>query len=238
MNSSTVNRILREVLENQAPVVVCRSSDDKKKYLASLKKELKGLKTIDVLSDRGYQYGMVEARTELRFSIELSSSSRFYDTFVFCFDDEHGLCLQRAYLKTTYHFSGEIQQLETLVDRFKAEAEKQANKEVKAKKVKDLKTAAIMARIREIAVEDEFDFHYELMSTKVKLVVRIGKNGFIEIDIPFGQFQKKLQGIRDCIRLAREIGDLQVVRTIKYQGVEHSKWNWNSYEKLKNSQGQ
>ena len=235
MNSMTEARLLKEVLGKQAPVVFCQSSDDKKKYLATLKEGLVGLTSISLQSSRNY-YPMAEKGTELCFSIEYPRNyqSQYYGTLSVCFDDQHVLCLTRGYPDTKYYFSGEIHQVESLVDLFLAEAEKRENKQLKAKKVKDLKVTAIMARIREIALADEFDYHYQLMSTKIKLVVRIEKNGFVEIDIPFGQFQGTLQRIRDCIRLAREIGNLKVARNIKYKGVQRDNWNWTSYRDSKN----
>ena len=237
MNTKSDGQILKEVLGKQAPVVVCRSTDEQKKVLATLKEGLKGLKTISLESNRGYYYPRGEPGPELDFSINYPGDYRAhsYAAFTVCFNDQHVLCLKRSYPNTEYHLCGEIHQLETLVDRLLIEAEKRENKQIKAKKVKDLKTAAIMARIREMAVADEFDFHCRHQDRKIKLVVRIEKNGYLEIDIPFGQFQEKLQRIRDCIRLAREISDLKVVRTIKYMGVQGGKWHWTSYRNLKNS---
>ncbi len=237
MNSMTEEKILRETLGNQAPVVVFKFSGERKKYLKTLKERLKGLKTISIQSNRNC-YPKPEPGTKVDFSINYPSRNRsdYYDTYTICFNDQHALCLKRGYREDPYHLSGEIQQFEILADQFLIAAEKRDKRQIKAKKVKDLKAAAIMARIREVAAADEFDYYYELQSTKVKLVARIEDTGFVEIDIPFGQFQEKLQRIRDCIRLAREIGDLNVVRSIKYKGVQRDKWEWTSHQDLKNSE--
>lgn len=91
-----------------------------------------------------------------------------------------------------------------LIQAFRQRLDQQKAKAAKRQKQKDLKVQAILAQVRQIAKEDQFDFATEVDSIKLKLIIRLSDNDYFAILIPFNQFKEVLPKLRTAIQALRE----------------------------------
>jgi hypothetical protein len=75
----------------------------------------------------------------------------------------------------------------------------------KKQKMRDLKTQGILAKFKQIAAEDGFDYTYEQSTTKVVLSIKLPKNKTLHVDVPFSNFQEVMQNVRDLIKNVEEL---------------------------------
>ncbi len=99
----------------------------------------------------------------------------------------------------------DIGEVVALVEGFLQRVEQQKAKAVKRQKQKDLKVQAILAQVRKIAKEDQFDFATDVDSVKLKLIIRLSKDDYFVIEIPFKRFKEVLPNLRTAIQALREV---------------------------------
>lgn len=91
-----------------------------------------------------------------------------------------------------------------LVQAFRQRVEQQKAKAAKRQKQRDLKLQAILAQVRKIAKEDQFDFATNVDSVKLTLIIRLSEEDCLAILIPFKQFKEVLPNLRTAIQALRE----------------------------------
>ncbi|MGB0561395.1 MAG: hypothetical protein ACPGVO_06275 [Spirulinaceae cyanobacterium] len=125
----------------------------------------------------------------------------------------------------------DLAEVVALAQAFHQRVEQQKAKAAKRQKQKDLKTQAILAQVRKIAKEDQFDFATEVDSVKLKLIIRLSDNDYFAILIPFGQFKDVLPKLRTAIQALRETYSSGVrFKTHLKRGYRRS--NWTRHEDL------
>jgi len=120
----------------------------------------------------------------------------------------------------------DISEVVALVQAFMQRVERQKAQAAKRQKQKDLKVQAILAQVRKIAKEDQFDFATEVDSIKLKLIIRLSDNDdYFAILIPFNQFKEVLPKLRTAIQALRETYDTGVRFTTRLKrGYGRSNW--------------
>lgn len=119
----------------------------------------------------------------------------------------------------------DISEVIELIRAFSQRVEQQKAKAVKRQKQRDLKLQAILAQVRKIAKEDQFDFATDVDSVKLKLIVRLSDNDFFVILIPFNRFKEVLPKLRTAIQALRETYDSGVrFKTHLKRGYRRSDW--------------
>ncbi|MEM8642130.1 MAG: hypothetical protein AAGG51_25460 [Cyanobacteria bacterium P01_G01_bin.54] len=98
----------------------------------------------------------------------------------------------------------DINEVVALAQAFTQRVNQQKAKAAKRQKQRDLKQQAILAQVRKIAKEDQFDFATEVDSIKLKLIIRLSDNDYFAILIPFSQFKDVLPKLRTAIQALRE----------------------------------
>ena len=84
-----------------------------------------------------------------------------------------------------------------------AESEKNV---VKNKKIKTLKEAAIIGKIKELAQVEQVPYHVDTkFRSKIKLSIRLSNAELMEIDILFSNYQAVLQELQHTIRSMKEL---------------------------------
>jgi predicted transcriptional regulator len=113
-----------------------------------------------------------------------------------------------------------------LVQAFLQRVDRQKAQAAKRQKQKDLKVQAILAQVRKIAKEDQFDFATEVDSVKLKLIIRLSdKDDYFAILIPFNQFKEVLPKLRTAIQALRETYNSGVRFTTHLKrGYRRSNW--------------
>jgi len=119
----------------------------------------------------------------------------------------------------------DIGEVVALVQAFQQRVEQQKAKAVKRQKQRDLKQQAILAQVRKIAKEDQFDFATDVDSVKLKLIVRLSKDDYFVIEIPFNRFKEVLPNLRTAIQALREVYNSGVrFKTHLKRGYGRSDW--------------
>ena len=98
----------------------------------------------------------------------------------------------------------DIGEVVALVQAFRQRVEQQKVKAAKRQKQRDLKQQAILAQVRKIAKEDQFDFATQVDSVKLNLIVRLSEDDYFVILIPFSKFKELLPKLRTTIQSLRE----------------------------------
>jgi len=98
----------------------------------------------------------------------------------------------------------DLSEVVSLVQAFLQRVDRQKAQAAKRKKQKDLKVQAILAQVRKIAKEDQFDFATEVDTVKLKLMIRLSDQDYFAILIPFNQFKEVLPKLRPAIQTLRE----------------------------------
>lgn len=141
------------------------------------------------------------------------------------FDKENRLVmsLQSSY-ESKHWLVGDRSQPECfirLVQDFYEEAHKEAKKN---QKIRDLKANSVVARLKIIAEEDDFEYSYEQSTTRMTLHVKLSSQSALSIAVPFSKFQEVMQELRPMVRLARDMAEKGIV--FKIQKPDHyTHWN-------------
>jgi len=175
-----------------------------KECLSSIKDELKKIKGVDMSHRRS---SLDKDLEQVHFVVqEEDDSSGYYyrdDSFTIKFNKQNQLIVEDFI--DSYGIVYQIEQIYSFIDRVKEAHDKKKTRELKTKKINKLKQQAIIAKIKEIAKEDQFDFYIREYQRKLKLAVRIEGDKLIEVDIPYGQFQDILKDLRSLIQTLREL---------------------------------
>ena len=119
----------------------------------------------------------------------------------------------------------DIGEIVALMQAFRQRVEQQKAKAVKRQKQRDLKQQAILAQVRKIAKEDQFDFATDVDSIKLKLIVRLSEDDYFVIEIPFNRFKEVLPNLRTAIQALRQVYNSGVrFKTHLKRGYRRSDW--------------
>lgn len=118
-----------------------------------------------------------------------------------------------------------LEEVIALARAFQQRVQQQKAKTAKRQKQRELKLQAILAQVRKIAKEDQFDFATDVDSVKLKLIVRLSDDDFFVILIPFNRFKEVLPKLRTAIRALRETYNSGVrFKTHLKRGYGRSDW--------------
>lgn len=119
----------------------------------------------------------------------------------------------------------DIDEVVALARAFEQRVEQQQAKAAKRQKQRNLKTQAILAQVRKMAKEDQFDFATEADTVKLKLIIRLSDSDYFAVFIPFNKFKEVLPKLRTAIQALRETYDSGVrFKTHLKQGYRRSEW--------------
>lgn len=127
-----------------------------------------------------------------------------------------------------------IDQIALFSRAYQARLQRRRAQQAKREKLRDFKTRAIIAKIKEIAQKERFDFATQVDRVKVSLYVRFNKQQFIKIYIPFGRFQDVLSKLPQSLRLIRELQELGLQFQVSRHG--YARMNWVEYKSLESDE--
>jgi hypothetical protein len=218
-------KILREHFVGETPVVT--NISEQKALIASLKSKLKQIKNVDISTYHHYRDEQ-ESDLSCSFSISEKESYRFYSSsFTLKFNQQNELILS-YYNEPTFVY--ELEQVYSFIERLKEEYENKNARGLRRKKINQLKQHAIIAKIKEIAKEEQFDFYTQEYQRKLKLTVRI-EGGIVEVDIPYKQFQDVLKELRSLLQTIKEIRKSGIHFKLK-SDLNHRGYGWITHDSL------
>jgi hypothetical protein len=194
LNSRTIAKILREHFTGETPII--KNIYEHKEFMSSLKFELKKITGVEVSTGSYW-----DSKRECHFSVK-GEFSKYGDSFTIKFNQENELVIDNYRDSATIY---QIEQIYTFIDRLKLEHENLKGRRLKTEKVNKLKKQAILAKMKEIAKEDQFDFYTTEYKTKLKIIIRVEGGKLLEVDIPYGKFQEILKDLRSFIMTVREL---------------------------------
>jgi hypothetical protein len=199
LHPKTVAKALQEHFTGDIPVM--KAPIAHKKLMTSIKSQLEKSKGIII----SIYYSRRDNEPDKLCHFEVSDKEYGYynsDSFTLKFNENNELMIK--------HFSSramvyQIEQIYTFIDRLKVEYQKKKARQLKREKINKLKQQAIVAKVKEIAREDRFEFYVREYSIKLKLMVRIEGGKIVEFDIPYNKFQEVLKDLRSVIQDIREL---------------------------------
>ncbi len=202
LNYSGIRKLFKKHFKGKNPLQIPVSEREKTGEM--IRKRLKGLKHIR--TDQHYYVRKEEQeRTVCNFSVE-EPSERYYSYSHTEFD----LLLNEQNELTIRHYRddaliSDLEEIFRFVSDCQEEVERRHAMAVRRKKVREFKAQAIIARVKQMAKEEKFDFYTETDTVKLKLYVRLSDKDCIELHIPFSKFQEVLPNVRETVSLIRKL---------------------------------
>jgi hypothetical protein len=228
LNSRSIAKILREHFIGDRPLT--KNPFEHKECLLSIKDELKKIRGVDMSR---YRSSLDKDSKQVHFVVQEDDDSSYRDdSFTIKFNKQNQLIVEHFF--ESYGIVYQIEQIYSFIDRVKEAHEQKKARELKTQKINKLKQQAIIAKIKEIAKEDQFDFYIREYQRKLKLAVRIEGDKFdklVEVDIPYGQFQDILKDLRSFIQTLRELQKSGINFKLKTDSGDTG-YGWISHESL------
>lgn len=200
-----IEKTMRETFTGSTPWRIAPGEREPAKQ--QIKERLSRLNNIKVDQNPYYNRGYGKPKRDVLCSFLVDDSSgygwRSDYNFGLLLNDRQELMLGHSYAKEAVVSS--IAEIETFIAACQAQLDRQAALANKRQKVREFKTQAIIAQVKQIAAEDQFEFFTENDKVKLKLSVRLTKSKAVEVHIPFSRFQEILPKLRSIINTMRAI---------------------------------
>ncbi len=214
----TNEKVLRNILAKNQPITEV-NEEKKLEIIADLYHQFANIESIKVIYFTTY-FNEVKVHKN-KIVVTANTPNGSFDFYLY-FNDRNQLIISFQTCKN--YFFGSVENLLALRDEFEKEielAEQRAkiNKqnEIKKGKVKELKKNAILIKLYEIAEQEGFECMIDKSyTTKIKLYVRLGKNDYMEIDVPYTNFQEVLQNVAEAYHSIKKLKDKNIPIKIKY----------------------
>ena len=207
IHSSTLRKLFREHFAAAQPWLV--ADLDREALVTTITERVGGLPGVRV--SRHNYYASEKDKALFVCSIELQrpgERSHFDRTpFQLLLNEQGALTLQHV----GYHRINEavlvagLEHLEAFLMACLEALERQAGLASKRQKVRDLKAQAIIAQVRRLAREEQFDFYTTTDVLKLTLYVKITDEASLELQIAFKDFDKALPNLRSTIVALRAL---------------------------------
>ena len=201
LNCTTVRKLLRESLVGGRPWLLDREQGCA--LARQLQEQLRGQEHIFVtlLNERE------KNRVDLcRVTILDPVSSEYYHwrhtSFELFLDEQQRLhlnCQREPVLVSEY---GEIV---SFVTACRERLLRQKAQHSKREKVKNLKTQAVVARVKQLAREEAFDFCIETKERALKLYLKLTERDSLELQVPYKDFEEVIPHLRGAIQSLRAL---------------------------------
>lgn len=226
LSIASIQKIMRETFSGTTPWRI--APDEYESVKQQIKERLSRLNNLKVDQNPYYEHSFPKNKKEVLctfFIDDPTNSWRSYYNFGLLLNDRRELMLGHVYVEDVMVSS--IAEIEAFIAACQVRLDRQVTLANKRQKVREFKVQAIIAQVKQIAVEDHFEFFTENDMVKLKLSVRIDENQVIQINIPFNRFQEVLSKLRSIIAAVREVYEQGVHFKIK----QVSSWDLNRFIK-------
>jgi hypothetical protein len=211
-----MGKLLREHFTGEFPIFM-KTTSEQKILISQIKAELKKIQAVRLSDHYYFSHDKDREETILRFTLEddLHRYYRPYCSLTLKFgEDDHCLIIEDSPRRALVY---QVEQIYSFIDKLKAEFDQKKAQAHKTEKINNLKQQAIIARIKEIAKEDKFEFAttWREYQNKLKVMVRLEGGILMEVDIPYNGFQEVLKNLRPLIRNVNELQKLGISFKIK-----------------------
>jgi hypothetical protein len=204
LSIASIQKIMREIFTGATPWRI--SPDERESAKQQIKERLSRLKNLKVDENPYYNRSSSKDKKEVLctfFIDDPGNGWHGYHNFGLILNERRELMLGHIYAEEAAVSS--IAEIEAFIAACQARLDRQVALANKRQKVREFKVQAIIAQVKQIAAEDQFEFFTESDSIKLKLSVRINETQAIQINIPFNRFQDVLSKLRSIIASVREV---------------------------------
>lgn len=226
LSIASIQKIMRENFTGATPWRI--APDERESAKQQIKERLSRLNNLKVDQNPYYDRSSSKNKKDVFCTFFIDDPSDGwgnYHNFGLFLNDRQELMLGHAYIEDAMVSS--MAEIEAFIAVCQARLDRQVALANKRQKVREFKVQAIIAQVKQIAVEDQFEFFTENDMVKLKLSVRIDENQVIQINIPFNRFQEVLSKLRSIIASVREVYQQGVYFKIKLI----SSWDLNRFIK-------
>jgi hypothetical protein len=166
-----------------------------------------------------------------QFSIEDPSAGRYHwehVTFFVRVDKERRLtisCLRESAVVS------DLREISSLVAACQQRMLRRKAQKSKRDKVQNLKSQAVIARVKQLAREEKFDFSTDTNQRALKLYVKLSDRECAELQVPFKDFEAALPHLRGAIQSLRGFHSFGLRFNIR-QLDSYSRRDWVRHESL------
>ncbi|HLP47270.1 MAG TPA: hypothetical protein VK469_15060 [Candidatus Kapabacteria bacterium] len=239
MQSRTLNKITREFFSGYPPIYV-ESLSEQKNIIDGLKEKIKENKDIRIkIEEPMTYYGQKAIDKERYLYLEILNSHKHWHwsdsaRLAISFEKEKDrgkLYIKPAFEEQTYNFSGQAADLFKFINHIMEKYKEIDNRKTKTDKIKKLKKGAVLARIKELAKKNQFNFNLEEFRHKLQLSIQIGEKGIVTMDILYSKFQQEMGKIEDIVHAAKELDKSGIVTNLNFksQNNAHQIRNFTKY---------
>jgi hypothetical protein len=203
----SVRKLFREHFSGESPIQIDPGQRTTliKEWRAKLEK-IEGVRLTNHPGDRDSR-----SPTWVRFTIpDPNASQTYYRSDELRLERNDQGELECVFGKFDREIAGPISdfgEVESLVAEVLRRYVKRHAGEAKRAKVRSMKSKAIVARVKALAKEEQFDFATSMDTQKLRLFVKLSSQHMIEIHIPFTRFEKVLPQLQETIRTLRSLYD-------------------------------
>lgn len=232
MKSRTINKIIRDFFSAQPPFFV-NNLNEQKSIITHLKKEIKEQHKYNIKIDESkesYFNQKIEIDYERRLCLEIANPYKKKHTWrdhaelLISFEKENNqylLAIKPRYGNTNYNFSGNPTDLFNFIERAQEQYKETVDNTTKSDKIKQLKKGAVLAKIKEIAKNKQFNFDLHEYHNKLKLQIQVGTTGIISIDILYSKFQQEMGKIESIVDAANTLYNSGIVANLNFRAINN-----------------
>lgn len=216
---TSIRKLFREHLSGKGSIRV--KPEERERLGQEILQRLQRFDGVDTDRHR-YVSGPDQNRIVCSFSLKDPSGGYYY------YSNDFRLLVGDAgelIVKAGYYEEATVPSLDALEDFVLACLERLRRRQAlgaKRQKVRELKAQAVVAQVRKLARELEFDFMTQTDSQKLKLFVKLSDEQAVQLAIPFNKFEQILPQLRMMINSLREL----YATGIHFKLVTRAQWGW------------
>ncbi|MBF0102544.1 MAG: hypothetical protein HQK77_16715, partial [Desulfobacterales bacterium] len=177
----------------EQPILIT-NNDQRKVLFSQIKKSLQHLPNV--------QDCYFTQKDNLNFVVYLTSERGYSDTFYIEINKKNELTIGIYRFESCIY---DIKQITTFPQKIVDALNSVYLNDKKREKIRAIKHTAILAKIQEIAKEENIEYCAVEQKTKLKLMVLLRPGQRLEIDIPYATFQSTLKNIQKAIHSIIEL---------------------------------
>lgn len=229
LSTSTIKKLFREHFQAAPPWLVADMARDT--LVETITRRVAGLPGLSLDRHRYYASEQERARYVCSIDLKRPGEDSYYrgTTFQLLLNEPGAFTIQHDVHRQVTD-TAVVGSPEQLVGFFMAcleVLERQDALASKRQKVRDLKAQAMVAQVRKLAREEQFDFYTKTDSVKLTLYVKIADDESLELQIAFKDFATALPNLRSTIVALRALHKQGI--KFKLSGSPVHKYHWLSH---------
>jgi len=227
--TSTIKKLLREHFQATQPWLIADS--EREALRQTITQRVAGLPGVSLDRQRYYASEHEQARHVCSLDLKRPGEFSYYHgtSFQLLLNEQNALTIQHDVYRqvTATALVASVEQLLGFLRACLEALERQEALANKRQKVRDLKAQAIVAQVKKLAKEEQFDFYTKTDTVKLTLYVKIADDESLELQIAFKDFVKALPNLRSTIVALRALHQQDI--KFKLSRSHYHKYRWQSH---------